>query len=53
MINRFDHVTVVVKDVDQAKAFLALLGFEEDNRSSSRAGSSPTTWASRVSRRST
>ncbi len=30
MINRFDHVTVVVKDVDQAKAFLALLGFEED-----------------------
>jgi catechol 2,3-dioxygenase-like lactoylglutathione lyase family enzyme len=30
MVKHFDHVTVVVRDVEQAKAFFALLGFEED-----------------------
>ena len=30
MITRFDHVTVVVRDVDAAKRFFALLGFEEE-----------------------
>ena len=30
MIQRFDHVTVVVKDMDKAKAFFGLLGFTED-----------------------
>jgi catechol 2,3-dioxygenase-like lactoylglutathione lyase family enzyme len=30
MITRFDHVTVAVRDVEKAKAFFALLGFEED-----------------------
>ncbi len=30
MVKRFDHVTVVVRDVEQAKAFFGLLGFEED-----------------------
>tara|TARA_R110002049_G_scaffold296396_4_gene484461 strand:- start:681 stop:1121 length:441 start_codon:yes stop_codon:yes gene_type:complete len=30
MITNFDHVTVVVTDVDRAKSFFALLGFEED-----------------------
>ena len=30
MIKRFDHVTIVVKDVDAAKRFFGLLGFKED-----------------------
>jgi catechol 2,3-dioxygenase-like lactoylglutathione lyase family enzyme len=30
MIERFDHVTVVVRDMDKAKAFFGLLGFKED-----------------------
>lgn len=29
MIKHFDHVTIVVRDVDKAKQFFALLGFEE------------------------
>ncbi len=28
MVKHFDHVTVVVRDVEQAKAFFALLGFQ-------------------------
>jgi catechol 2,3-dioxygenase-like lactoylglutathione lyase family enzyme len=30
MITHFDHVTVVVRDLDAAKRFFALLGFEHD-----------------------
>ena len=30
MVTHFDHVTVVVRDVDAAKSFFALLGFQED-----------------------
>jgi len=30
MIQRFDHVTVVVRDLDQARRFFDLLGFAED-----------------------
>ena len=30
MIKSFDHVTVVVRDVEAAKRFFGLLGFEED-----------------------
>lgn len=30
MIRNIDHVTVVVKDVEKAKDFFALLGFEEE-----------------------
>jgi catechol 2,3-dioxygenase-like lactoylglutathione lyase family enzyme len=30
MIKHFDHVTVVVRDVDAAKQFFGLLGFKED-----------------------
>jgi len=30
MVKHFDHVTVVVRDIDRAKAFFALLGFEEE-----------------------
>ena len=30
MVKHFDHVTVVVRDIPQAKAFFSLLGFEED-----------------------
>jgi catechol 2,3-dioxygenase-like lactoylglutathione lyase family enzyme len=30
MIKHFDHVTVCVKDLDAAKRFFGLLGFEED-----------------------
>jgi len=30
MITRFDHVTIGVKDVEAAKRFFGLLGFEED-----------------------
>ena len=30
MIKHFDHVTVVVRDVEAAKQFFALLGFNED-----------------------
>tara|TARA_R110001592_G_scaffold336960_1_gene622821 strand:- start:95485 stop:95964 length:480 start_codon:yes stop_codon:yes gene_type:complete len=30
MIKNFDHVTIVVTDVDRAKEFFQLLGFEED-----------------------
>ena len=30
MITHFDHVTIVVRDVESAKRFFALLGFEED-----------------------
>ena len=29
MVRGFDHVTVVVRDLDKAKAFFALLGFKE------------------------
>ena len=29
MITRFDHVTIVVSDVEKAKSFFALLGFAE------------------------
>ena len=30
MITHFDHITIVVTDVQRAKSFFALLGFEED-----------------------
>ena len=30
MLKRFDHVTVVVRDLDVARAFFELLGFKED-----------------------
>lgn len=30
MVKHFDHVTVVVRDVEAAKHFFGLLGFEED-----------------------
>jgi len=30
MIQRFDHVTIVVRDLDAAKTFFALFGFEVD-----------------------
>jgi catechol 2,3-dioxygenase-like lactoylglutathione lyase family enzyme len=29
MVKNFDHVTIVVRDLDKAKAFFALLGFKE------------------------
>jgi catechol 2,3-dioxygenase-like lactoylglutathione lyase family enzyme len=29
MVERFDHVTIVVRDIDRAKEFFALLGFVE------------------------
>jgi catechol 2,3-dioxygenase-like lactoylglutathione lyase family enzyme len=29
MVKHFDHLTIVVRDVDRAKAFFALLGFRE------------------------
>ena len=29
MVKSFDHVTIVVRDLEKAKAFFALLGFEE------------------------
>ena len=30
MVTHFDHVTVVVRDVEKAKEFFGLLGFQED-----------------------
>ncbi len=30
MVRQFDHLTIVVRDVAQAKTFFALLGFKED-----------------------
>ena len=30
MVKRFDHVTIVVRDLDRATAFFGLLGFVED-----------------------
>ncbi len=30
MIKRFDHVTIVVRDVEQARKFFGLLGFKEE-----------------------
>jgi catechol 2,3-dioxygenase-like lactoylglutathione lyase family enzyme len=30
MLTGFDHFTIVVKDVERAKTFFSLLGFEED-----------------------
>jgi catechol 2,3-dioxygenase-like lactoylglutathione lyase family enzyme len=30
MVKHFDHVTVAVRDIDRAKAFFGLLGFEQD-----------------------
>ncbi len=30
MIEHFDHVTIVVRDIEKAKKFFALLGFEEE-----------------------
>ncbi|MGH7036399.1 MAG: VOC family protein [Stellaceae bacterium] len=32
MVQRFDHVTFVVNDVDRVKSFFSLLGFVEDKR---------------------
>ncbi len=32
MIKHFDHVTVCVRDLDAAKQFFGLLGFEEDKK---------------------
>jgi catechol 2,3-dioxygenase-like lactoylglutathione lyase family enzyme len=29
MLKRFDHLTIVVRDVERAKAFFAVLGFKE------------------------
>jgi len=29
MLKNFDHVTIVVRDVEKAKKFFALLGFKE------------------------
>jgi catechol 2,3-dioxygenase-like lactoylglutathione lyase family enzyme len=29
MIRQFDHVTIVVRDVEKAKKFFGLLGFED------------------------
>jgi catechol 2,3-dioxygenase-like lactoylglutathione lyase family enzyme len=29
MPTHFDHLTIVVRDVDRAKAFFAILGFKE------------------------
>ena len=29
MLKRFDHLTIVVRDIDRAKAFFAVLGFKE------------------------
>ena len=30
MLTHLDHITVVVRDVEKAKEFFGLLGFEED-----------------------
>ena len=30
MLQRFDHVTIVVRDMDEAKRFFSHLGFEHD-----------------------
>jgi catechol 2,3-dioxygenase-like lactoylglutathione lyase family enzyme len=30
MVKHFDHVTIVVKDLDNARRFFVLLGFEQD-----------------------
>lgn len=30
MVKHFDHITVVVRDVDAARRFFSLLGFEHD-----------------------
>jgi catechol 2,3-dioxygenase-like lactoylglutathione lyase family enzyme len=30
MVKHFDHITVVVRDVERAKTFFGLLGFEQD-----------------------
>ena len=30
MITHLDHVTIVIQDVEKAKDFFGLLGFEED-----------------------
>jgi len=30
MVKHFDHVTIVVRDVEAAKGFFSLLGFEHD-----------------------
>jgi catechol 2,3-dioxygenase-like lactoylglutathione lyase family enzyme len=30
MVKRFDHVTIVVRDIEAAKRFFGLLGFKED-----------------------
>jgi catechol 2,3-dioxygenase-like lactoylglutathione lyase family enzyme len=32
MVQRFDHVTFVVNDIDRVKSFFSLLGFVEDKR---------------------
>ena len=29
MLKRFDHLTIVVRDIDRAKAFFSVLGFKE------------------------
>ncbi len=29
MLKHFDHLTIVVRDVERAKAFFAVLGFKE------------------------
>ena len=44
MVKHFDHLTIVVQDLDRAKAFFALLGFGEAISSLSRESRSRATW---------
>ena len=53
MIQRFDHVTVVVRDPDQARRFFGLLGFAEDKAVVIKGPVMDATWACRASRRTT
>ncbi len=51
MIRRFDHITIVVEDEEEAKRFFA--AFERTFLSLSRASSSPGIWEFQVSKLAT
>ena len=50
MVKRFDHLSIVVRDIDQARAFFSALGFAEALSVVISESSLPATWAFRASK---
>ena len=53
MLKNFDHLTIVVRDLERAKAFFAVLGFKEAMSVVIAGEPFASYWVSRVSKRTT